>query len=81
DGHEDALISIQDTDGKQIEKLIAAVKKVKKDGNFTPWALTSEGKEELERIAEFKRKNAAPNKEDATLFMADLEQGLDENAE
>ena len=57
------------------------MKKVKKDGNFTPWALTSEGKEELERIAEFKRKNAAPNKEDATLFMADLEQGLDENAE
>lgn len=81
DGHEDALISIQDTDGLQIEKLIAAVKKVKKDGNITPWALTSEGKEELERIAEFKRKNAAASKEEAVLFMADLEQGLDENAE
>ena len=81
DGHEDALISIQDTDGLQIEKLIAAVKKVKKDGNITPWALTPEGKEELERIAEFKRKNAASSKEEAVLFMADLEQGLDENAE
>ncbi len=42
------------------------------------WA---EGKEELERIADFKKKNAASSKEDATLFMADLEQGLDENAE
>ena len=81
DGHEDALISIQDTDGLQIEKLIAAVKKVKKDGNITPWALTPEGKEELERIAEMKRKNAAASKEEAVLFMADLEQGLDENAE
>ena len=64
-----------------LEKLIAAVKKVKKDGNITPWALTQEGKEELERIAAFKKKNAAPTKEDATLFMADLESGLDENAE
>jgi hypothetical protein len=81
DGHEDALLAIRDLDAPKIEKLIAAVKKVKKDGNITPWALTQEGKEELERIAAFKKKNAAPTKEDATLFMADLESGLDENAE
>ena len=81
DGHEDALVSIRDLDAPKIERLIAALKKVKKTGNITPWALTQEGKEELERIAEFKRKNAAPTKEDATLFMADLESGLDENAE
>ena len=81
DGHEDALLSIRDIDAPKIEKLIAAVKKVKKTGNFTPWALTPEGKEELEDIAEFKRKNKAPTKDDATLFMADLESGLDENAE
>ena len=81
DGHEDALVAIRDLDAPKIEKLIAAVKKVKKDGNITPWALTSEGKEELERIAEFKRKNAAASKEEAVLFMADLESGLDENAE
>ena len=81
DGHEDALLSIRDLDAPKIENLIATVKRVKKEGNITPWALTPEGKEELEEIAEWKRKNAAPTKENATLFMADLEQGLDENAE
>ena len=81
DGHEDALLSIRDLDAPKIERLTAELKKVKKEGNITPWALTPEGKDELEEIAEFKRKNAATSKEDATLFMADLEQGLDENAE
>ena len=81
DGHEDALLSIRDLDSAKLEKIIATVQRVKKEGNITPWALTSKGKEELEAIAEFKKKNAAPSKEDATLFMADLEQGLDENAE
>ena len=81
DGHEDALLAIRDLDAAKIEKLTAAVKKVKKTGNITPWAHTPEGKEELERIAEMKKKNAAPSKEEATLFMADLEAGLDENAE
>ena len=64
-----------------MEKIISTVKRVKKEGNITPWALTPQGKEELEAIAEFNKKNAAPTKENATLFMADLEQGLDENAE
>ena len=81
DGHEDALLAIRDLDAAKIEKLIAAVKKVKKTGNITPWAHTPEGKEELEEIAANKEKNKAPSKAEATLFMADLEQGLDENAE
>ena len=81
DGHEDALLSIRDLDGAKLEKIIATIKDVKKSGKVTPWAFTPEGKEELEEIAARKAKNKAPAKEDTNLFMSDLEQGLDENAE
>lgn len=81
DGHEDALLSIRDLNAEKLEKIIETIKKVKEAGNMTPWALTPEGKEELEEIAATKEKNKAPSKEEATLFMADLAKGLDENAE
>lgn len=80
DGHEDALLSIRDVDGPKLEKITAAIKKAKKSG-VEPWALTKEGKEELAEIKATKAKAKAPSKENTTLFMHDLEQGLDENAE
>ncbi len=81
DGHEDALLSIRDLDSAKLEKIIGIIKDVKNSGKVTPWAFTPEGKEELEEIAARKAKNKAPAKEDTNLFMNDLEQGLDENAE
>lgn len=81
DGHEDALLSIRDVDSSKLEKVIAAVKKAKSSGSVTPWAETSKGKEELEEIRERKERLKHPSKEETTLFMADLEQGLDINAE
>ncbi len=81
DGHEDALLSIRDLDRAKLEKIIGIIKDVKNSGKVTPWAFTPEGKEELEEIADRKAKNKAPAKEDTNLFMNDLEQGLDENAE
>ena len=80
DGHEDALLSIRDIDAPKIEKITAAIKDAIKSG-VEPWALTPEGKEELEDIRVRKEKAKHPEKVDARLFMADLEQGLDENAE
>ena len=80
DGHEDALISLRDLDGSKLTKVTEAVRKAKKDG-VEPWGLTKEGKEELEEIAARKKAELHPNKEDTTLFMGELEQGLDENAE
>ena len=80
DGHEDALLSIRDVDGDKIVKFTQALRDVKKAG-FHPWGDTPEGKEELEEIKVWKEKNRAPSKEEAPIFMADLEQGLDENAE
>ena len=81
DGHEDALISIRDLDGNKLQKLIDAVDRIKKAGTVTPWALTPEGKEELEEIAATKAKNKTLSKEDTIVFMGDLEKGLDDNAE
>lgn len=81
DGHEDALLSMRDMDGDKLRKVIDAVKKAKKTGAVEPWGLTSEGKEELESIRAMKEKNKAPTKEKVSLFMGELEQGLDENAE
>lgn len=79
DGHEDALLSIRDLDGSKIQLITETIRKVKKE--ITPWALTPEGKEELEEIRDRKEKMKAPEKHEATLFMGELEQGLDENAE
>ncbi|HAX45912.1 MAG TPA: 2-oxoglutarate:ferredoxin oxidoreductase [Nitrospina sp.] len=81
DGHEDALISIRDLDGNKLQKLIDTINRIKKAGTVTPWALTPEGKEELEEIAATKAKNKALSKEDTHVFMGDLEKGLDDNAE
>lgn len=80
DGHEDALLSIRDLDAAKMEKIIRAVKDAIKSG-VEPWALTPEGKEELEEIKARKEKSKRPNKSDTQLFMGDLEQGIDENAE
>jgi len=80
DGHEDALISLRDLDGSKLIKVTEAIRKAKKEG-VEPWALTKEGKEELEEIAARKQAEKNPSKEDTTLFMGELEQGLDENAE
>ena len=80
DGHEDALLSLSDLDGSKLIKVTEAVRKAKKEG-VEPWGLTKEGKEELEETAARKAAAKAPSKEDTTLFMGELEQGLDENAE
>ena len=81
DGHEDAFISIRDVEGPTIIKVTQAIKEMKKAGTVTPWALTPEGKEELAEIKAAKDKRAELTKENVSLFMGDLEQGLDENAE
>jgi hypothetical protein len=80
DGHEDALISLRDIDGEKIQKVTAAVRRLRKEG-FDCWGESSEGKEELEEIAARKEAEKNPVKEETTLFMGELEQGLDENAE
>ena len=79
DGHEDALLSIRDLDSDKLIKITEVIKKAKK--SITPWALTSEGKEELEKVAADKKSRKAQSKEKATLFMGELHQGLDENQE
>ncbi len=80
DGHEDALLSIRDLDADKLLKIKAAIIKAKKDG-VEPWALTAIGKEELEETKARKARLKAPDKESTTLFMGELESGLDENAE
>ncbi|MCZ6513660.1 MAG: 2-oxoglutarate:ferredoxin oxidoreductase, partial [Nitrospinae bacterium] len=79
DGHEDALLSIRDLDADKLIKITEAIKKAKK--SITPWALTPEGKEELEETAARKEKLKIPPKDKTALFMAELYQGLDENQE
>jgi hypothetical protein len=79
DGHEDALLSIRDLDSEKLLLITAAIKKAKQ--SITPWALTPEGKEELEEIRYNKERLKADSKENATLFMGELHQGLDENQE
>ena len=80
DGHEDALLSIRDVDGDKIVKVTQAIKDAKKDG-VKPWGLSSSGKAELEEIAAGKAKRAELTKENVSLFMGDLEAGLDEFSE
>lgn len=80
DGHEDALISLADLDGSKLQKVTEAIRQAKKDG-VEPWGLSKEGKEELERIAAQKTAEKSPSKEKTSLFMGELVQGLDENAE
>lgn len=80
DGHEDALLAIRDFGADKIEKIKNAIIKLK-EGGLTPWAETPEGKEELEEIRVRKVEAAKDTKENAALFMHELEQGLDENAE
>lgn len=80
DGHEDALLSLRDLDGAKLQMVIEAVRQAKKDG-VEPWGETKEGKEELEATAARKEAAKHPAKEDTSLFMGELVQGLDENAE
>ncbi|MFP6638197.1 MAG: carbon monoxide dehydrogenase beta subunit family protein, partial [Nitrospinaceae bacterium] len=80
DGHEDAFVSLSDIDGTKLQKATEAIRQAKKDG-VEPWGLSKEGVEELEEIAARKKAAKVPSKESATLFMGELEQGLDENAE
>jgi hypothetical protein len=80
DGHEDAFVSLSDIDGTKLQKATEAIRQAKKDG-VEPWALSKEGAEELEEIAARKKAAKLPSKENTTLFMGELEQGLDENAE
>jgi tRNA G18 (ribose-2'-O)-methylase SpoU len=80
DGHEDALISLRDLDGSKLQLVTDAVRQAKKEG-VEPWGLTSAGKEELEETAARKAAAKVPSKEETVLFMGELEQGLDENAE
>ena len=80
DGHEDALLSIRDLDAARLIKITKAIKDAIKSG-VQPWALTPEGKEELEEIRARKEKAKHPSKSETQLFMSELEQGLDENAE
>jgi len=81
DGHEDALLSIRDLDGAKIVKITQAIKDAKKSGTVEPWGLSEKGKAELEEIAAGKAKRAELTKDNVSLFMGDLEQGLDENSE
>ncbi|MGP0564513.1 MULTISPECIES: carbon monoxide dehydrogenase beta subunit family protein [unclassified Nitrospina] len=76
DGHEDALLSIRDTDSEVILKMTETVKRVRQ--SLTPWAETPEGKEELEEIAAMKAKNKAEEKESAVLFKGELYDGIQE---
>ena len=80
DGHEDALISLRDVNGDKLQRVIEAIRQAKKEG-VEPWGLTKAGKEELEEIAARKEAAKHPSKEDTSLFMGELEQGLDEYAE
>ncbi len=80
DGHEDALISLRDVADLKLQKVTEAIRQAKKDG-VEPWGLSQEGKNELEEIAARKAAAKVPAKVDTTLFMGELEQGLDENAE
>ena len=80
DGHEDALLSLRDLDAPKLQKVIDASRQAKKDG-VEPWGLSKKGKEELEKTAANKAAAKAPPKGETTLFMGELEQGLDENAE
>ena len=80
DGHEDSLLSIRDLDTPMMDRIIKAIKDAKKSG-VEPWAYTPEGKEELEEIRARKQKASELTKSNVSLFMGDLEQGLDENAE
>lgn len=80
DGHEDALISLRDVADIKLQKVTEAIRQAKKEG-VEPWGLTKAGKEELEETAARKIAEKSPAKEDTTLFMGELEQGLDENAE
>lgn len=80
DGHEDALISLRDLDGAKLQMVTDAIRQAKKEG-VEPWGLTKAGKEELEETAARKKAELSPTKENTTLFMGELEQGLDENAE
>jgi len=80
DGHEDAFVSIRDTDRPKLRKIIQAIKDAIKSG-VEPWAYTAAGKEELADIKARKEKAKHPAKVDTRLFMGELEQGLDENAE
>lgn len=79
DGHEDALLSISYLDSAKLIKITEAIKKAKQ--SITPWALTPEGKEELEEIAATKAKNKAQEKEEAVLFQGDLHEGIDDRQE
>ena len=80
DGHEDALISLRDITGEKLVKVTEAIRRLRKEG-FECWGESKEGKAELEDIAERKAAAKVPVKEETTLFMGELEQGLDENAE
>ncbi len=80
DGHEDALISLRDVADLKLQKVTEAIRQAKKDG-VEPWGLSKKGEEELKETAARKAAAKAPAKGDTTLFMGELEQGLDENAE
>ena len=80
DGHEDALLSLRDFDASKISRIKEAIIRLK-EGGITPWAHTPEGREELEEIRRQKEERAKLTKENTQLFMAELEEGLDEHAE
>ncbi len=54
---------------------------MQKKSGLQPWGLTKEGKAELDEIAAGKAKRAELTKDNVSLFMGDLEQGLDEFSE
>jgi hypothetical protein len=80
DPHEDALLSVRDMDEAQLKKIRQVIIQVRDSGKVTPWAHTPHGKVELEEIRERKARNKT-TKENAKLFLSDLETGLDPNEE
>jgi hypothetical protein len=79
-GHEDAMASLPHCGTEKLQKVVKALRQVKKEG-VTPWALTPEGKRDLEAQREQKRKQRENIAAAAPEFAHELVAGLDENEE
>lgn len=79
-GHEDAMVSLPKCGTEKLQKMVKALRQVKKEG-LTPWALTPDGKRELAAEREQKKKQREAIASAAPGFAHELVAGLDENEE